>query len=109
VFASKGSPAGTGKYTAGLSKFWVYLTDQLNFVPQEPLLTFFVYTFYVYSFLMVGRLVATEFLFFSWYWLFLEQYELLTKNLPRALNREQTREERIPLKMWLQYQQDLSK
>lgn len=98
----------TNSTVGGFSKFWAYFSERLNLVPDGHLVTFLMVVFYFYTFLMVGRLIATDFMFFAWYWLFLEQYKALIKVLPRALSDDKT-ERRFSVKIWLQYQQDLSK
>jgi hypothetical protein len=109
VFSAQETPQGvSANSTAGFSKFWEYFSQQLNLVPEEHLMTFLVTLFYFYTFLMVGRLIATDFMFFAWYWLFLEQYKALIKVLPQAMGNDKT-ERGISVEIWLQYQQDLSK
>jgi hypothetical protein len=110
VFRADKTPQGMiANSTAGFSKFWVYFSEKLNLmVPEEHLMTFLEAVFYFYTFLMVGRIITTDFMFFAWYWLFLEQYKALIKVLPRALSNDKS-ERGLSVKIWLKHQQDLSK
>lgn len=109
VFSEQETPKEmSSNSTAGLSMFWAYFSEQLNFVPEEHLMAPLEAVFYFYTFLMVGRLILTDFVFFAWYWLFLEQYKALIKVLPQVLSGSKTDQE-VSVEIWLQYQQDLSK
>ncbi|CAB3370701.1 Hypothetical predicted protein [Cloeon dipterum] len=106
--AAKSSQHRSFDIVVGLSKVLSVLSGLIYFLPQELCATLIVITCYLYSFFMIGRLVSMDLIFFSWYFNFLESFALLTQKLPLAISRDK-RVQRVSLKQWLLFQQDLSR
>ncbi|XP_065338589.1 uncharacterized protein LOC135938678 [Cloeon dipterum] len=106
--AAKSSQHRSFDIVVGLSKVLSVLSGLIYFLPQELCATLIVLTCYLYSFFMIGRLVSMDLIFFSWYFNFLESFALLTQQLPLAISRDK-RVQRVSLKQWLLFQQDLSR
>lgn len=67
---------------------WTYVCHFFNVSPSVTQLKIYFVFFFVSNLLAIGRLIASDVLFYSWYFIVLEQYRELSKYLKDTLRDE---------------------
>jgi hypothetical protein len=67
---------------------WTYVCHFFNLSPSITLLQIYFVFFFVSNLLAIGRLIVSDVLFYSWYFIVLDQYQELSKCLKDTLRDE---------------------
>jgi hypothetical protein len=64
---------------------WTYVCHFFNLSPSVTLLKIYSALFFISNFLAIGRIIVSDVLFYSWYFIVLDQYQELSKCLKETL------------------------
>jgi hypothetical protein len=79
---------------------WTYVCHFFKLWPSVTLLRIYSAFLYVLNFLAIGRIIVSDILFYSWYFIVLDQYKELSKSLKETLRETATG---TKLKKWIEH------
>lgn len=79
---------------------WTYVCHFFKLWPSITLLKIYTAVFYVFNFLAIGRIIVSDVLFYSWYFIVLDQYQELSMSLKETLRETASG---TKLKIWIEH------
>jgi len=78
---------------------WSYVCQIFKLWPSVTLLKFYAAFFYFINFLAIGRIIVTDILFYSWYFIVINKYKELARGLKIVLEEKDS----TKLKAWVEF------